>query len=92
MAKRDTLVRCILQGRGTGEVVREKNSARHPGRREKQVVSEVSCWPKFWFGTPEEGKASSLWGELLLLVVELHPGRRGKQGVTEVSCHYIIEK
>ena len=66
--------------------------ALHPGRRGKQGVTEVSRWPKFWFGTPEEGKASSLWGELLLLVVELHPGRRGKQVVSGVSCHYIIEK
>ena len=63
-----------------------------PRKREKQGVTEVSRWPKFWFGTPEEGKASSLWGELLLLVVELHPGRRGKQVVSGVSCHYIIEK
>ena len=56
-----------------------------PRKREKQGVTEVSRWPKFWFGTPEEGKASSLWGELLLLVVELHPGRRGKQVVSGVS-------
>ena len=78
MAKRDTLVRCILQGRGTGEVVGEKFGSA-PRKEGKTSQAVVSCRWKVRSGTPEKGKNKSSSGELPMESPVGHHGKREKQ-------------